>query len=119
MAILPPPAGKFRPELLFQPRSVAIIGAASPIGAQVLANLATAGFNGQVMPVEDVAALTAPPDIAAICALSSPIAAVFRQLAELGTRSAIVLCMADGVAEAARAAGIRALGPGSFGIAVP
>ena len=52
MAILPPPAGKFRPELLFQPRSVAIIGAASPIGAQVLANLATAGFNGQVMPVE-------------------------------------------------------------------
>ncbi len=119
MAILPPPAGKFRPEMLFQPRSIAIIGAASAIGAQVLANLATAGFKGQVMPVEDATDLTAPPDLAAICALTSPIAPVFRQLAELGTRSAIVLCMADGVAEAARAAGIRALGPGSFGIVVP
>ena len=119
MAILPPTAGKFRPELLFQPRSVAIIGAASAIGIQVLGNLRVAGFKGEVWPVEDVSGLSACPDLAVICALSGPIAPVFRALAELGTRSAVVVCMADGVGEAARAAGIRALGPGSFGVAVP
>ena len=119
MAILPATPGKFRPELLFQPRAVAILGAASPVGAQVLANLQAAGFAGTVEAVDNAEALTGTPDLAVICALDGPIAPVFQALAARGTRIAIVICMADGVGEAARAAGIRALGPGSFGVAVP
>ena len=121
MAILPPTAGKFRPELLFQPRTLAVIGADSPVGAQVMGNLVAAGFKGEVWPVAEraVATLAAPPDLAVVCALDGPIAPLFAALAQRGTRLAIVVCMADGVGPAARAAGLRALGPGSFGIAVP
>ena len=117
MAMLPAPPGKFRPEFLFRPGSVVLIGAESPAGQQVQANLAASAFPGQIYTSDTPGA--APADLAVICALDGPIAPVFAALAERGTRTAIVLCLADGVGEAAKSAGIRALGPGSFGIAVP
>ena len=119
MALLPVPPGKFRPELLFRPRSVAIIGAGSSVGMQVRANLAAAGFAGTVEAVDEVGALEVGADLAVVCALEGTVLPVFRALAARGTRVAVVVCMADGVGEAARAAGLRALGPGSFGVAVP
>ncbi len=119
MAPLPVPPGKFRPELLFRPRSVAIIGAGSAVGMQVRANLAAGGFTGAVEAVEEAGALAGGADLAVVCALEGPVLPVFQALAARGTRVAVVVCMADGVGEAARAAGIRALGPGSFGVAVP
>jgi acetyltransferase len=119
MAILPAHPGMFRPEMLFRPRHVAVIGPDSAAGAQVLANLAAGGFAGEVWPVARAAELAQAPDIAVVCALEGGLAEAFAALARLGTRLAVVVCMADGVAAAARAAGIRVLGPGSFGIAVP
>ncbi len=119
MALLSTTPGRFRPEQLFQPGSIAVLGPASAVGAQVMSNLVEGGFKGEVWPVELVAGLGAAPDLAVVCALDGPIAPVFQALAELGTRLAVVVCMADGVGPAARAAGIRALGPGSFGVMVP
>jgi len=98
---------------------VAIIGARSAVGMQVRANLEAAGFAGVVEAVDEVGALAGRADLAVVCALAGPVLPVFRALAERGPRAAVVVCMADGVGEAARAAGIRALGPGSFGVAVP
>jgi acyl-CoA synthetase (NDP forming)/RimJ/RimL family protein N-acetyltransferase len=113
MAMLPAPPGKFRPEFLFRPGSVVLTGADSPAGQQVRVNLAASAFPGEIHTTP------AGADLAVICALDGPIAPVFAALAARGTRTAIVLCLADGVGEAAKSAGIRALGPGSFGIAVP
>jgi len=119
MALFPAFPGKFRPELLFRPRSVAVLGAGSAVGVQVMGNLAAGGFAGEMWPVEAVDALASGPDVAVICALDGPIAPVFAALAALGTRLALVVCMAENVGLAAQAAGIRALGPGSFGVVVP
>lgn len=114
-----PTWGKFRPEQMFRPRSIAILGAGSPTGRQLRANLEQGGFEGTLQAVETVAELVAPPDLAVLAALDGPVLPVFQALAALGTRGVAVACMADGVGEAARATGIRALGPGSFGVVVP
>jgi acetyltransferase len=44
---------------------------------------------------------------------------LFQRLARRGVYAAVVIGMLEGVAAAAAATGVRALGPGSFGIAVP
>ncbi len=114
-----PTGGKFRPEQMFRPRSIAILGAGSPTGRQLRANLEQGGFEGTLQAVETAAELAAPPDLAVLAALEGPVLPVFQALSALGTRGVAVACMADGVGEAARATGIRALGPGSFGVVVP
>lgn len=119
MTSLPAAPGKFRPEQMFRPRSIAILGARSPTGAQLRANLEAGGFEGTLEAVDDVAQLTGTPDLAVLASLDGPVEPVFRALAGRGTRGVAVACMADGVGEAARATGLRALGPGSFGVVVP
>ena len=124
-------AGRFRPEALFRPRAVAVIGADTAQGGQVLGNLMGGGFNGAVLPVapgvaalagvlayDSIAALPVAPDLAVIAG-PCDIPATFRALAERGTRAAIATGMAAGLRAAAQANGLRVLGPGSFGISVP
>jgi acetyltransferase len=114
------PAARFAPARLLRPESLAVIGAASPIGLQLSANLGAASFKGTIATVEtpaDIGALPSAPDLAIIAA--PPTQTVLDALAAKGTFVAVVLCDADSLAEQARAAGIRVLGPGSFGIAVP
>ena len=66
------PPGRFSPHCLFHPDSVAVIGAGTPAGAQVLANLRAGGFKGDILPFETghgprrSPALPKPPDLAVI-----------------------------------------------------
>jgi len=121
---------RFRPEALFHPASVSVIGAGSEPGMQVMANLMSGGFKGAVLPVgqgvsavsgvlayKDVASLPIAPDLAVLC--DGVPAEVFPALAARGTYACVVIGMAEGVAAAAAASGVRAMGPGSFGISVP
>ncbi len=50
---------RFRPELLLHPTSVAVIGADSVAGTQVMGNLLAGGFGGVILPVAAVGA--SPP----------------------------------------------------------
>ena len=43
------PAGRFSAARLFRPDSIVVIGAASEVGAQVMANLRAGGFKGAVI----------------------------------------------------------------------
>lgn len=129
-------AGRFRPESLFRPESVAVIGAGSQAGLQVMHNLLAGGFKGAVLPAgaglgavsgvfayEDIASLPIAPDLAVLCTDSrqggGEVSDLFAALARRGTHAAVVIGMMDGLAVAAKAHGVRALGPGSFGISVP
>jgi acetyltransferase len=127
----PTGSGRFRPDTLFRPASVAVIGAGTAIGGQVMANMLAAGFKGAVLPVgadlgavagvfayPEIAALPVAPDLAVLCE-DGPVASTFAALAQRGTFAAVVVGMAEGLAAAARGSGVRALGPGSFGVAVP
>ncbi len=123
---------RFRPEALFRPQSVAVIGAETESGHQVMANLLAGGFQGAVLPVgqgltaisgvlayPDIAHLPIAPDLAVLCHSGTGTLELFQALAERGTRMAVLTGMAEGVAAAAAATGVRAMGPGSFGISVP
>ncbi len=133
---------------LFQPRSVAVIGASDrerSIGALVMHNLLAAGFDGPVWPVNvrrtrvagrpaypDVASLPGTPDLAVICTPARTVPELTCALGERGTRAAIVLSAglvsgrtADGrtlqqaMLDAARPHLLRILGPNCLGLLVP
>jgi acetyltransferase len=114
-----PTPGRFRPEALFHPDSIAVIGADPE---PVLARLRAGGFPGTILAAADEAAIAALPsaaDLAVLCDPAPDVAAIFAALAARGTFAALVIGMAAGVRQAAYATGVRALGPGSFGLAIP
>ena len=84
----------------------------------MLANLRAGGFSGPILEagLEDIASLPIAPDLAVVCA---DVAEVFAALGKRGTYAAVVTGPADGLRELALATGVRSLGPGSFGVAVP
>ena len=89
-------AGRFDPERLFRPGSVATVAS-----------------------VAETEGLTAPPDLAVIAAPAADVGAIMAALAAKGCFAATVPGPADNLAEAARRTGVRALGPNAFGLAVP
>ena len=120
----PSVAGRFRPDDLFRPASVAVIGAGTPAGAQVMANMLASGFEGAILPVAagagavrgvlawpDIAALPVRPDLAVLCD-DGPAGATLEALAARGTFAAVAIGKAEGLAEASAASGVRVLGPG-------
>lgn len=121
------PPGRFRPEALFRPASLALIGTERPARDQVMGNLQRAGYAGRVMLADGAAAIAAlpeTPDLAVLCDAAPEVGSVFAALGARGCFAAVVTGMsadgrAGGVREAARATRVRALGPGSFGVAVP
>jgi acetyltransferase len=118
----PAPPGRIDPEKLFHPASVAVIGAGLPLGARVLANLRAGGFGGRIDALDDAAGLetlTQVPDLALVCTEGEAAPPVFAALARSGAHMAVVLGMVPALGELVRTSGVRALGPGSFGIAVP
>jgi len=113
------PAGRFNPDSLFHPRSVAVMGASTEAGAQLMANLSLGTFRGQIQSVDTTAELSTVPDLAILAGPPETIVPALEALAAAGCHAALVPGAADGLAAAARRTGVRVLGPNSFGIAVP
>ncbi len=133
---------------LFQPRSIAVIGASAKprrSGAVVMRNLLAGGFDGPIMPVNpgrthvagvlcypNVASLPLVPDLAVICSPSDTVAGQIRALGARGVRAAVAItggyahsyqsqgpALLDGIREAACEAGVHLLGPNCLGLLVP
>ena len=110
------PKGRFNPECLFRPASVAVIGTE---GAESQAHLAMGGFKGSIEAVARAEDLTATPDLAVIATPEPAVIPTMEALAAKGCFAAIVPGPAADLAEAARRTGVRVLGPHAFGLAVP
>ncbi|MEO8387174.1 acetate--CoA ligase family protein [Polaromonas sp.] len=135
-------------EALFQPRSVALIGASDrpgSVGAVVLRNLKAGGFNGPLWPVNpnharidgaqawpDAASLPGTPDLAVICTAAARVPGIVAELGRRGTRAAIVMSAGlrqapqeggqtweSAMLDAARPHLLRIAGPNCLGILVP
>jgi acetyl-CoA synthetase (ADP-forming)/acetyltransferase len=133
---------------LFQPRSVAVIGASDKplrIGTRVLANLLDGDFTrsgGTVWPVNPkyqqlqglpcharVSALPVAPDLAIICTPPNTVPGLIHDLGAAGCKAAIVMTADPGLnggrslrqpmLEAARPYLLRVLGAGSAGLQSP
>jgi acetyltransferase len=108
------PSGRFDPARLFHPASIAVIGAHSDAGAQIIANLVLGGFKGEigtnVTPDTHVAVLAVPED---------EMGPAMTGLAENNCFAAIVPGPCGDLAAHCARTGVQALGPHSFGIAVP
>lgn len=133
---------------LFNPKSLALIGASrreESVGAVLAANLMSAGFEGPIYPIHpkaseigdrvaypSVADLPETPDLAVIATPPNAVPDLIAQLAERGTRSAVVITAGFGeggdqeghqrlqdMLDAARTNTLRIVGPNCLGVIVP
>lgn len=106
--------GRFDPACLFRPNSVAVLGTDTEAGGQIMANLLMGGFKGEIRtepaPGTELAVLAVAPD---------RIGAEMERLARNNCFAAIIPGPCENLAELSDRTGVRALGPHSFGIAVP
>jgi acetyltransferase len=109
-------AARFDPERFFRPERIAVSGAATALGQAVLGNLATGGFAGVVGTDGDPAA---PADVAIVADDAADVGAALAAHGRRGVRGAVVLAAPPDLAGLARAAGVRVLGPHSFGLMLP
>ena len=112
-------AGRFDPACLFRPASIAVIGADTEAGAHFIANIAMSGFKGDVQALRDASQLTAGTQLAILAVPPDQIGPSMTLLAEHGCFAAIVPGPADDLREHTARTGVRAIGPHSFGIAIP
>ncbi len=118
----PHSARRFAIERLFQPHSVAVLGADTPEGERIVANLREGQFAGALWPVDtagSAAGLPHAPDLAVIAGPPADAARHLGALAALGCRAAVLTSQVAGLEAMAQAAGIRVMGPSSFGVASP
>ena len=135
-------------QFLFEPASVAVIGASArphSVGATVLANMLAGGYKGDIYAVNpkyreldgrpvyrNIAALPTAPDLAIVCTPPHTVPDLIAQLGARGTRAAIVLTAGLGalhdshgislkqrMLDAARPSLLRILGPNCVGLLVP
>ncbi len=132
---------------LFQPETVALIGASDrpgSVGAVVARNLRRAGFKGELMLVNphhqtldgmpvypDVASLPRPADLAVIATPPDTVPGLIAELGAAGTRAAVIITAGFGelgdrgkalqraALHAARPYFLRLVGPNCVGIMVP
>jgi acetyltransferase len=133
---------------LFEPRSVAVIGASNAprhVGNVLMRNLLEGGIAGPIMPVNpryhavagvlaypDVASLPETPELAVICSPDATVPAIVDALGARGTAVAVIVndglarrrgadgrSLRDAAVEAALRHEMRLLGPGSLGVLVP
>lgn len=126
---------------LFDPRSVAVIGASdrpASVGATVWRNLRHGRFDGPVWAVNpgrdrlgddpvhrSVADLPEAPDLAVICTPAPTVPGLVADLAARGTRAAVVLTAGldaatkQAMLDAARPSLLRILGPNCIGLLAP
>jgi acetyltransferase len=138
------PVSIYRLDRVFAPGSVALVGASEKrhsLGAAVLSNLCKHGFQGSIYPVnpryQTLAGLTCypslltlptGPDVAVLVVPAAVVPEVVAQAAAIGTSAVIILSgglgtgkgsTAAAVAQTARAAGLRIIGPNCLGIIAP
>jgi acetyltransferase len=127
---MPARGGGFRDRALLRPESVVLVAEEASHEAPVLArNLAAGGFRGRLMVVgparegfeaaESIEALPVVPDLAVLCVAPPALGEAMAALARRGCFAAIVAGPAPDLAALSAQTGVRALGQGSFGIAVP
>ena len=110
-------AGRFDPERLFHPGSIALLGAETRLGGLIHANLLLAGFAGTISTK-----VTSGIDLAVIAEPAERVIAAMEALAAVGCFAAIVASDAPGLpdsdlAAAALRTGVRVIGPNAFGLA--
>ena len=108
---------RFDAARFFHPERISLSGAGTPFGQQILANLRAGGFAGQIgtddEPLENA-------DVALVADAPEDIQAALLRHARMGARGAFVLShKVSGLAEMARQASIRVVGPHSFGLILP
>lgn len=135
-------------QFMFKPAAVALIGASqkpASVGAVLSRNLFSAGFDGDIFPVNpkydtiqgvrtfpDIAALPYAPDLAVVATPPDTVPEIIRKLGEKGTRAAVVITagFAEGqnrhgqalqtaLLQAARPHLLRVVGPNCLGVMVP
>jgi len=126
---------------LFEPASVAIVGASSrvgSVGATVWRNMRSSRFGGPIHAVNpkhatldgepcyaSPADLPGAPDVAVLCTPPATIAGLIDAFGKLGTRAAIVMTAGldasqkQAVLDAARPYLLRVLGPNCIGVLTP
>lgn len=126
---------------LFDPASIAVIGASErmgSVGATVWRNVCQGGFPGPVFAINpkysafgehrvyaSVADLPAIPELAVICTPAATVPGLVQELAERGTRAAIILSAGldatqkQAMLDAARPHLLRLLGPNCIGLLSP
>jgi len=134
-------------ELFFNPKSVAVVGAArqeGKVGHEILVSLIRDGFEGNVFPVNpkaeeieglrcypDLVSIGEVPDLVIIVVPPKVVPAVMRECAQLGVKAVIIITagfkevgkegreLEQEVARIAKQAGTRIVGPNCLGLMVP
>ena len=135
-------------EYMFAPNSIALIGASAKPGALgnvMMKSLLSGGFAGPILPVNpnydsvngvvtysDLSSLPVVPDLAVICTPPDTVPGIVKQLAEIGTKSVVIITAGFGeggnehgarlrqaVLDAARPHLMRIIGPNCVGIIIP
>lgn len=135
-------------DILFKPRSIALIGASKDrgsVGAVLAHNLFNSGFTGPIMPVNpkhraiegvltypDAKTLPEVPDLAVIATPPPTVPGLIADFAQRGTRAAVVVTAGFGeggddvgsdlrraMLEAAGAHTLRIVGPNCIGVMAP
>jgi acetyltransferase len=134
----------YRFDRLFMPRSVAVVGASprdKSLGRSVLRNLRDGGFAGpihlvnpQYKEIDGIAAVSSladigeAPDVVVIATPPPTVPSIVAAAAEMGCAAAIIITsgmghgagsLAESVEKAARAKGLRLVGPNCLGVMVP
>jgi acetyltransferase len=126
---------------MFGPSSIAVIGASArvgSVGATVWSNLKAAGYKGQLIAVNrkrpmlgdlcalaSVAELATPADLAIICTPPNTVAPLIADMAQRGTRAAVVMSAGMTMAQradmlsASKPHVLRILGPNCLGLLAP
>lgn len=130
-------------EYAVAPRSVAVVGAserAGSVGRVVLDNIVGGGFEGEIWPLNPkypqvagrrcyakASDLPGAPDLAVIVTPAGTVPGIVRELAEKGTRAAVVITagvtresgLRQAMLDAARPSLMRIIGPNTVGLMVP
>ena len=134
----------YRLDHLVSPRSLAVIGASpneSSVGRHIIANIVTGGFAGAVhvvnphhreiegiSTVASVAAIPEGPDIAIVAVPPPAVPETIAQAGRKGVAAAVIITaglghgpgsLGEAAEQAARATGLRLVGPNCLGILVP
>ena len=126
---------------LFDPQSVAVIGASErpfSVGGTLWQNMRTSGFAGRMFPVNPkhktlsgqrcyakVADLPEAPELAVICTPPATVVDLVKQLAKRGTKAVVVISAGltreqkQAMLDAARPTLMRILGPNCVGLLAP